>query len=252
MTHDGRTLDSNGPKKPGSLRERIYTELRLRLQRCEFGPEDRLVDVDVAARYGTSRMPVREALLQLVNDGYLIGTTRGFAVPILTLEDVRDIFEVRKLLEPRAAAHAARDTTDRADLTLTRAIEEARSAFAGGDVERLIMANIDFRSGWLSCVHNKRLATTIARFVDHVQTVRLETLRRDGTRQVVIDGLEDLYAAFMKRDPIDAGDRMAVFVASAEQAYFAARRGAADPRASNASAAEEQWTGRPRLRRISA
>jgi hypothetical protein len=43
----------------------------------------------------------------------------------------------------------------------------------------------------------------------------------------VIDGLEDLYAAFMDRDPINAGDRMAAFIGAAEQAFFAARKNSA-------------------------
>src|SRR5215211_1822900 len=108
---NGEAAQVHQLKRQGSLRERIYADLRARLQRCEFGADARLVDVDVASTYGTSRMPVREALLQLVNEGYLVGTTRGFMVPVLTQDDIRDIFEVRKLLEPRAAAHAARDLT---------------------------------------------------------------------------------------------------------------------------------------------
>jgi DNA-binding GntR family transcriptional regulator len=119
---DREAAESNQLRKLGSLRERIYADLRARLQRCEFGADDRLVDVDVAATYGTSRMPVREALLQLVNEGYLVGTTRGFMVPTLTLEDVREIFEVRKLLEPRAAAHAARDLDASAEAALAKAV----------------------------------------------------------------------------------------------------------------------------------
>ena len=247
MAQGSRTSESREPKKQGSLRERIYADLRMRLQRCEFGPDDRLVDVDVAATYGTSRMPVREALLQLVNDGYLVGTTRGFVIPTLTLEDIREIFEVRKLLEPRAAAHTARNLDAKAEAALSRAIEEARAAVAAGEVERLIMANIDLRAGWLNCVHNKRLATTIARFVDHVQTVRLETLRRNPTQRVVIDGLEDLYAAFMDRDPINAGDRMAAFIAAAEQAFFATRKTAPD-----AGSGYQTDDEPPRLRAVSA
>jgi DNA-binding GntR family transcriptional regulator len=252
MVDEGAVPDSVKLKKQGSLRERIYADLRVRLQRCEFGPDDRLVDVDVAATYGTSRMPVREALLQLVNDGYLVGTTRGFVIPTLNLDDIREIFEVRKLLEPRAAAHAARDMDEKSALTLTHAIREARAAFAEGEVERLIMANIDFRTAWLACVHNKRLATTIARFVDQVQTVRLETLRRSPTRQVVIDGLEDLYAAFVGRDPILAGDRMAAFIVAAEQAYFAARKSSTDLGFDDSDAMREQAPERPRLKSVSA
>jgi DNA-binding GntR family transcriptional regulator len=223
MMRDRGAEESNQPRRPGSLRERIYADLRTRLQRCEFGSDDRLVDVDVAATYGTSRMPVREALLQLVNEGYLVGTTRGFMVPTLSQEDIREIFEVRKLLEPRAAAHAARDLDASAEAALAKAVEEAHEAVRADAVERLIMANIAFRTAWLGCVHNGRLATTIGRFVDHVQTVRLETLRRSATRQVVLNGLEDLHAAFISRDPITAGDRMAAFIGAAEQAYFAVR-----------------------------
>jgi DNA-binding GntR family transcriptional regulator len=217
-------MAANGASRRESFRERIYADLRLRLQRSEFGPDDKLVDVEIASLYGASRMPAREALLQLVNDGYLVGTTRGFAVPTLTLEDVRDIFEIRKLLEPRAAAHAARALDDAAEAALGAALEEARAATRADNVERLILANITFRNAWLGCVRNARLAATISRFVDHVQAVRLETLRRPQTRQVVVEGLEDIYAAFVTRDPITVGDRMAAFIGAAEQAFFAARK----------------------------
>jgi DNA-binding GntR family transcriptional regulator len=214
--------------KPDSLSERIYSDLRQRLQRCEIGPDDRLVDTEIAAAYGTSRMPVREALLRLANEGYLVGTTRGFIVPRLTLEDIRDIFEVRKLLEPQAAANAARDLDNATEKALTQAIAEARRAAEADDVERLIAANIRFRAAWLGAVHNARLANTIARFVDHVQTVRLGTLRAPLTRKVVADGLEGLYDAFVRRDPSAAAKRMATFMAAAEEAFFTVRKAELD------------------------
>lgn len=214
---------------PSSKRARIYTDLRRRLQRSEIGPDDRLVDVELAAAYGTSRMPAREALLQLVNEGYLVGTTRGFVVPTLKLQDIRDVFEVRKLLEPRAAAQAARDLDEASEAALTEALALARSAAGEGDVERLILANIDFRNAWLGRVLNARLAATLSSFVDHVQTVRLETLRRGATRQVVVEGLEDIHAAFVSRDPITVADRMAAFIGAAEQAFFTVRKPHVEP-----------------------
>lgn len=206
-----------------SLRGQIYADLLRRLQLSEFGPDDRLVDTEIAARWGTSRMPAREALMQLVNEGYLRGTTRGFAVPVLTVQEIRDIFEVRRLLEPRAAAHAARDLTPEAERALDAALAAARAAAAAGDVRRMIAANIAFRGAWLSCVRNLRLTAAINRFVDHVQTVRLETLRREETRRVVVGGLADLREALVARDPIAAAERMALFIGAAEQAFFAAR-----------------------------
>ena len=77
-------------------------------------------------------------------------------------------------------------------------------------------------------MRNDRLANTIARFVDHVQTVRLGTLREPVTRKVVADGLEGLYDAFLRRDPSAAAKRMATFMAAAEEAFFTVRKAELD------------------------
>nr|WP_269751194.1 GntR family transcriptional regulator [Acuticoccus mangrovi] len=207
------------------MRERIYRDLLTRLQRSEFGEDDRLVDTDIARLYGTSRMPAREALLQLVNEGYLEGTTRGFTLPRLSIEDIRDIFEVRKLLEPRAAGQAALSLDGAALRALRGALDEAGRAARAGDLQAMIAANITFRNTWLGHVRNARLASTIARFVDHVQTVRLETLKRPATQRVVAEGLAEIFAAFEARDALSASDRMAAFLGAAEAAFFSIRAG---------------------------
>jgi DNA-binding GntR family transcriptional regulator len=209
--------------KPNSLREQIYADLRRRLHQGEFGEDDRLVDIDVAATYGTSRMPVREALLQLANEGYLVGTTRGFALPTLSVEDIRDIFEVRKLLEPPAAANAARDMGDIEQRELTLALMEARQAADRDDLKHVIAASTAFRAAWLTAVHNTRLSGTIARFVDHVWTARVARLRHPAAHRVTVIALETLYDAFMRRDESAARDAMSAYIQAAEDCFFAGR-----------------------------
>lgn len=206
-----------------NLSERIYTDLRARLQRCAIGPEERLVDLELAAAYGTSRMPAREALLRLAAEGYLAGTTRGFAVPALGLQDIRDIFEVRRLLEPHAAADAARHIDAAAITELDAALAQAHASVANDDGELMILANMAFRQVWLSRVGNPRLASTIARFVDHVQTVRLATLCNPPTRKIVVEGLEGLYEVLVARSSSRTRTRMAAFLAAAEKAFFSVR-----------------------------
>ncbi|WP_210484065.1 GntR family transcriptional regulator [Microvirga antarctica] len=206
--------------RPDSLRQQIYLDLRGRLQRGEVGPDERLIDVNIAEAMGVSRMPVREALLQLMNEGYVVGTTRGFALPRLTLADITDIFEVRKLLEPRAAANAARDLDAQGDELLKDALERARAALAASDAIELSVANVAFRETWLGAVRNARLAATISRFADHVQVVRFGTLRDPSTQPIVINGMAKLYDAFLRRDAIAAQDHMVVFIAEAEKSFF--------------------------------
>jgi DNA-binding GntR family transcriptional regulator len=210
--------------KRENLSERIYRELRARLQRGAIGAETRLVDLEVAAAFGSSRMPAREALLRLANEGYLASTTRGFMIPKLTLDDIREIFEVRKLLEPHAAGNAARDLDDRGRRGLTKAVQHARAAYKAGNVDALMLANGDFRRCWVDALRNKRLAVEIARFADHVQTVRLSTLHDAPTQTVVATGLEGIYDAFMRRDSDDATARIAAFIEAAEHAFFTVRQ----------------------------
>ena len=207
-------------KRQESLGEQIYAGLRTRLKRGDFPPGHRLVDVDLAASYGTSRMPVREALLRLVTEGYLVGTMRGFAVPHLSAEDIHDIFEVRRRLEPYAAGCAARDLTDTALARLAAALEQARQAQASEDLAAIFAANITFRDTWLGVIRNQRLTETISRFADHVQAVRLTTLPDKAVRKVVLAGLEGLYEAFAKRDAALAERRMKAFMTQAEKTFF--------------------------------
>jgi DNA-binding GntR family transcriptional regulator len=203
-----------------SLRSQIYDDLRRRLQRAEFGPGHRLVDTEIAAGYGTSRMPAREALMALASQGFLTQTTRGFAVPALAPQDIRDIFAVRKLLEPEAAAAAARNLDDSGLKALHIARDQARAACASGEAQGLMEANIAFRGAWLGAVNNRRLVETIEGFRDHIQTVRIATLLRPATRLVVIDGIEALSAAFTAKDAQAVRIEMRAFMDAAEAEFF--------------------------------
>jgi hypothetical protein len=72
-----------------------------------------LVDHAIAAEMGVSRMPVREALMQLVSARAICdSTSRGFALPDLTPDRIAEVFVLRRLLEPHAVACAARDRTE--------------------------------------------------------------------------------------------------------------------------------------------
>lgn len=204
-----------------SLAREAYDDLLARLRSGLVGPDDRLVDLDIAQALGVSRMPVREALLRLVSEGYLVSTARGYRLPALSLADVTEIFEVRRLIEPRAAALAARDAR-RATLTrLTSAMNAARAAAHAGDFSRLFRANVEFREAWLSAVRNGRLRSTIARFVYQVQAVSHGTLRDRAVQELAVGRLAELHDAFVHHDSVTAHDSMLRFLDAAEKSFVA-------------------------------
>jgi DNA-binding GntR family transcriptional regulator len=200
-----------------SHRTRIHETLRLRLLRGEVGPEVRLVDHAIAAEMGVSRMPVREALMQLVSEGYLESTSRGFALPDLSAERIAEVFTLRRLLEPHAVACVARDRTE-ADLAAMRAALSVAEG-AGADVAAFHRGAEGFRNAWLGAVRNGELRQAIQRYSGQVQSVRFATLPDPAARRTIIEGLQALFAAFKVQDGPRAADLMLRFIYDAETAY---------------------------------
>ncbi|MDQ0313849.1 GntR family transcriptional regulator [Amorphus orientalis] len=227
MTSRDRAAHKMAPRQT-SLRQQVRDTIRRKIQHGEIGPDTRLVDLEIASRMGVSRMPVREALLELVSEGYLAGTTRGFVLPKLSMQDVADIFEIRKLLEPTAAANAARHLSDRAEADLVTAYERARRAHRDQDADEMGLANMQYRQIWLEAEPNWRLAATISRFADQVQTVRLATLKSPATRDVVMSGLDRMTAAFRHRDADAVEAAVRIFIEDAEAHFFATQKAAGD------------------------
>lgn len=202
-----------------SHRNRIYDDYLGRIQRGEIGPDDRLIDTAIAAELGVSRMPVREALMKLAHEGYLVGTTRGFKLPDLSHREILDIFEIRRLLEPRAAAAAA-EALDTATLdAMGRAVSDAASTLDSGDITLFFRASEAFRNAWLGAVPNAALRETIQRYLSQVQAVRLATMRDPEAHRVIIEGLQALLDGFRRRDVLATQDRMLRFVMAAEMTY---------------------------------
>ncbi|WP_201694963.1 GntR family transcriptional regulator [Paraburkholderia hiiakae] len=206
--------------KQTTLTETIYQEVRARLQRGDIGTNERILDYEIADDFGCTRMPVRQALVRLVNEGYLVGTTRGFVMPRLTNDDIHEIFEVRRLLEPSAAAGATAALTDEQHGALKRAYQKAVRACEKQDRAAMITANVEFRDVWLSAVQNSRLQDTIRRFADHAQQVRSLTLTDASTQKIALGGMHDLLESFLERDAKRARTVMLEFILNAEQRYF--------------------------------
>lgn len=210
--------------KTVSLREQIYEHLRARISTGQFTFEDRLVDVDIASEFGVSRMPVREALMQLVHDGMIESSTRGFILRRYSDEEIAEIFEIRRLLEPAAAEIAAGKMTDEALETMDAAIADGIAASEAGDFSAFVMANAAFRSAWMGQVPNAQLVAALARYIDHVQVIRLVTLSQRPVRDDVMMRLRRIHDAFKARDAASVGELFREHVDAAAQAYRTYRK----------------------------
>ncbi|MGI9044845.1 MAG: GntR family transcriptional regulator [Gemmatimonadaceae bacterium] len=94
-----------------TLPERTYERLRNLIVRGRIPSGARVIEAEVALRFGVSRTPVREAFSRLIHDRYLVPVTSGkrteLAVAPFTAEDVRELWEIIGSLESYAASMTA-------------------------------------------------------------------------------------------------------------------------------------------------
>src|SRR5918993_5038596 len=100
--------------KPEHARDRrLHDLIREDIVEGRLKPEERLVVADLAKRYVTSSNPVREALHQLQGEGIVvISRNRGARVRAVDEEFVRNIFDIRALIEPYLAQWFVDNATD--------------------------------------------------------------------------------------------------------------------------------------------
>jgi DNA-binding GntR family transcriptional regulator len=93
---------------PGGVVDEIVDGLRTRIIRGELEPGQRLWEETLAAEFGVSRIPLREALRALTSEGFLRSEYYGGTFVARLDEDAaHDLLDVRAVLEPLAAAQAA-------------------------------------------------------------------------------------------------------------------------------------------------
>lgn len=201
------------------LAEQIYQRLRYQLRAGTFEPGERLVESSLAQQMAVSRSPVREALSRLAADGLLESGGSGFQVVMPTAQDMAEIFEMRRLLEPPAARQVARVVSSELIEQLSETFARARAAEKAADFAAFTDANYAFRAAWVAKVPSRRLRDTILRFDDQAGFVRRTTLIRPAARAEALAMLDRFVTAFQARDEDAAAAVTEDFIDAAERHY---------------------------------
>ena len=97
------------------------------------------------ADLGIGRTPIRESLLRLAGDGWIeLQPNKGAAVPPITLQSARALFEAMRILEVGIAGLSVYQNTTSLMALMQVANERVKVAMEAGDVLGLVEANPDF------------------------------------------------------------------------------------------------------------
>jgi len=96
--------------KDGSLATQAYQRLRQEILTCSLAPGQIVSERELAERYDVSKTPMREALGQACHEGFIQRLPgRGYIVSPITIRDIRELFDLRLILECAAVERAVQN-----------------------------------------------------------------------------------------------------------------------------------------------
>jgi DNA-binding GntR family transcriptional regulator len=196
-------------------------------------PGARLDEQSLAARFGVSRTPIRETLMQLATAGLIIlQPRRGAFVASLSLKEIIERFEVMAALEGACGTLAARRITDEERRELLETHEACAREAGGGSSDAYYYANEHFHHIIYAACHNAFLAEQACQLHDRLKPYRRLQLRarsrvasslaeHQGVVEAILAGDGDRAERLLKGHVLIQGERLADFIANFDTAAVA-------------------------------
>jgi DNA-binding GntR family transcriptional regulator len=166
---------SHFDRVPRRLSDQVATFLREEIYRGQLMPGQRLLELELCEQLDVSRAPLREALLALQRDGLVeMRPHRGATVSTFSDDDIEEIYELRRLLDPFAARAAAARGDAGTVAALRGQLRRMADALERGDSLEAALAHADFHR---SLGHASGLAR-VGRFIDALCTQMLASHAR--------------------------------------------------------------------------
>jgi DNA-binding GntR family transcriptional regulator len=165
-----------------SLRDRAYNYIRYQLINGQFSPGSRLSHRALAKEIGISFIPVREAVSQLVSEGFMVHEPKlGTFVTQVSRQELAELYDLREALEGHAVIKAVGNIRqeelaemERSNGVMTAIAEEVAqlgpSAWSGERIDRWVLSDAEFHVILLRAAGNGRALRIVSdlRLMTHV------------------------------------------------------------------------------------
>lgn len=208
-----------------SLRERVAESLRAALVSGRMVPGTTYSIPALAEQFGVSATPVREAMLDLVNEGIVAPVpNKGFRVIELSDEELDQITDLRRLLELPTVTRLA-GALDAAALRRLRTLaDRVRRHAMDGDVVGYVEADRELHLALLGAAGNERLVDMVGRLRDQSRLYGLEQLAAEGVLVASADEHLSLLDA-LERGDAAASERIMAHHLDHVRGIWASHRG---------------------------
>ncbi len=178
-----------------------------------YKPGDRLVESDLAERFGVSRTPIREALQRLETQSLLTRDGRSLIVSSLDHNQLAELYVVRAELEGLAANLAARHATDEEVRVLRDMVEDDRALM--NDPQAMARANRRFHKQIHLASHNRFLVQQLDLVHRSMALMATTSLAALGRPEDAIKEHDAIVSAIEARDADAAGAALQAHISKA-------------------------------------
>jgi DNA-binding GntR family transcriptional regulator len=207
---------------PGDPKLAVVEAVRAAIVQGEYAPRQRLVEIDICERYGTSRFVARAALQELSARGLVeFQRNRGARVRDISLNEAIEITEVRRLLEGHEAARAAERITKAEAAGLRGIIREMRTAVARSELLRYSDLNAQLHAAIRDISAHETASRLLRQLRDQTVRHQFSLSLVPGRPAVSLPQHEAIVAAVIARDPAAAEEAMRGHLQSVIEAFQA-------------------------------
>lgn len=170
--------DNQGPRRQ-SFTELAYQQIRQQILNNEMPAGFQITEQDVAKLLNMSRTPIREALLRLSQEGLIeIWPRHGMRVKYISVDDLREIYEILTALESAAVGLAAVRQVPAEKITEMRdSIARMDAALAQDDLKLWADADGRFHKQLAEASGNRRLVEVVDTYQGQAHRLRMMTLK---------------------------------------------------------------------------
>ena len=170
--------------------EKIYTALKKKIIYLELSPESVLNLSDLAKEFGVSRTPIKEVLISLQAEEWIMRQGSHFIVTPLSLERIREITEIRLILEVQANIWAMERMTSSESDMLTDLETRIKSFDETSSNLSIVNFDFNFHHSIFNIAKNSQLVKVLERLLGHYLRFWLAIPRQINHQEFFIEALE--------------------------------------------------------------
>ena len=183
------------------LRDVVFKTLREAILRGDLKPGERLMELQLAAKLGVSRTPIREAIRMLQQEGLAVTIPRrGAEVAAMTEKDMEDVLQVREALEILAVQLASEKITKEQIAELEERLKAFEQAVETVEVKQIAQSDIDFHDLIYTAAENPRLVVLLNNLREQIYRYRVEYLKDEKNYPRLIEEHRQIMQGLKERN----------------------------------------------------